>query len=157
MLRAPIVTTTLALGLACAASEPSDDASRCGPTGEFGNTGCGEVAGVVTRAGGVAVSGALVAVEGPVDSARDVTLVSGPVQSSAAGAYQVRAVRLSEAIPTTGPDTVTVWVRAVLPPPPGTPDGTRGATDSVQATLELRPVGASPVVVQAAPLVLPPT
>jgi hypothetical protein len=43
-----------------------------------------------------------------------------------------------------------------LPPPPGSPDGTRGASDSVQATLEIRPVGATPVVVQAAAIVLPP-
>jgi hypothetical protein len=147
-------TAFLALALGCGGTEPADDASRCGTTGEFANTGCGDVVGLVTNADGAGVSGALVTVQGPVDSARDITLVSGPVPSSAAGAYQVRAIRMSGNVPTASPDTVTVWVRAIVPPPPGSPDGTRGARDSVQAILELRPVGASAAVVQAAKILL---
>lgn len=92
--------TLVALGLGCGGSEPSDDLSRCGSTGEFGNTGCAEVTGLVTHADGGTVSGAYMSVQ-------------------------------------------------------GTADGTPGASDSIQATLEIRPVGAMPVVVQAATIVLP--
>jgi hypothetical protein len=155
MPRGLCLTSLLAVTLGCGGTEPADDASRCGTTGEFANTGCGDVAGLVTNADGAAVSGALVTVQGPVDPARGITLVSGPVPSSVAGAYQVRAIRMSGNVPTAGPDTVTVCVRAIVPPPPGSLDGTRRASDSVQAILELRPVGASAAVVQAAKILLP--
>jgi hypothetical protein len=145
----------VALGVGCGASEPSDDPSRCGTTGEFGNTGCAEVAGLVTDANGGASSGAYVSVQGAVDPERVISLVHVPAQSSSAGAYKLRAIRMDGEIPTSGPDTVTVWVRAVVLPLPGTPVGTPGASDSVQATLEIRPLGAAPVVVQAATIVVP--
>jgi hypothetical protein len=147
--------TLVALGLGCGGSEPSDDLSRCGSTGEFGNTGCAEVTGLVSHADGGAVRGAYMSVQGAVDPDRAISLVYGPVQSSSAGAYKLRAIRMGGEVPTSGPDTVTVWVRAAVPPPPGTADGTPGASDSIQATLEIRPVGAMPVVVQAATIVLP--
>jgi hypothetical protein len=153
----PVVSaaTLVLLILGCGTSQPSDDQSRCGTTGEFGNTGCGEVAGLVIDARGGALSGAYMSVQAAVDPERMISLVYDPVQSSAAGAYTLRAIRMGGQVPTSGPDTVTVWVRAVVPPPPGTPVGTPGASDSVQATLELRPVGAAPVVVQAATIVVP--
>jgi hypothetical protein len=155
MTRVLSTATLVALGLGCNGSEPSDDLSRCGTTGEFGNTGCAEVAGLVTDADGGPVSGAYMSVQGAADPARMISLVYRPVRSSSAGAYQLRAIRMGGEVPSSGPDTVTVWVRAVVPPPSGAPDGTAGVSDSVQATLELRPVGAAPVVVQAAPIAVP--
>lgn len=142
----------MALALGCG-TEPSDGLSRCGTTGEFGNTGCAEVAGTVTDANGAPVGDAFVSVPGAVDPARVINLVYDRVQTDSSGSYRLRAIRMDGEVPTSGPDTVTVWVAAVLPPPPGSPNAP-GLTDSVQARVQIQPVGSIPVVVQAATLVV---
>ena len=155
MTRVALLAGLVAIGLGCGENEPSDDSSRCGPTGEFGNTGCAEVMGVVTDGNGRAVGGAYVSVPGAVDPQWAIALVYDPGQSDAAGGYKVRVIRMGGEVPASGPDTVTVWVRAFVAPPLGAPAGTRGPSDSSQATLELRPVGTVPLVAQAPTIVVP--
>lgn len=140
------------LGLGCG-TEPTNGESRCSPSGEFGNTGCGEVAGLVTDTTGAPVSGAVMYVPGAVDSERVITLLSGSDPSRADGSYRLLIIRFDGDPPATGPDTVTIWVRAALPPPIGSPDEP-SLRDSVVVTLVLSPIGAVPVVVQAATLTL---
>src|SRR3954471_14848877 len=152
----PMISTALTVALvACAASEPSQDQSRCLQTSEFGNTGCAELAGVVTDPEGVPLAQASVGVRDPGESGRPITLISGYVTTDATGAYRLRAIRMAGEVPAEGPDTVTVWVRAAVPPPADAPTGTSGPMDSVLVTLELRPVGETPVVTEVAPIAVP--
>jgi hypothetical protein len=152
----PVISTFLTLALvACGASEPSEDQSRCLQTFEFGNTGCAELAGVVTDPDGVPLAQASVGLRDPGESGRPVTLVSGYVTTDATGAYRLRAIRMAGEVPAVGPDTVTVWVRAAVPPPADAPSGTVGLSDSVLVTLELRPVGETPVVTEVGPIAVP--
>jgi len=134
-------------------SEPTEDQSRCGPTGEFGNTGCGEVTGLVTDTTGVPVGGALMYIPGAVDPDRPITLTGAGDPSKSDGNYRLHVIRFDGVPPTTGPDTVTVWLRGAVPPPLGSPDEP-SLIDSVEVTLEFRPMGSTPVVVQAATLIV---
>ncbi len=143
---------TAAVG--CSSNEPSDDPSRCLQTYEFGNTGCGELAGLVTDGLGVPLAGAYVSVQGPADAARQVLLLSGYVQTDSNGTYRLRAIRNAGEVPAEGRDTVTVWVRAAVPPADDMPIGTPGPMDSVLAILEIRPVGEPPVTTEVATIVV---
>jgi hypothetical protein len=134
-------------------SEPTDDDSRCSTSGEFGNTGCGEVAGLVTDTTGAPIGGAIMYIPGAVDPDRPITLLNAGDPSKSDGSYRLHVIRFDGLPPTTGPDTVTVWLRGAVPPPLGSPDDP-SLIDSVQVTLELRPVGSMPVVVQAATLIV---
>jgi hypothetical protein len=154
MTRVALIAALIALGLGCGGNEPSGDPSRCLPTGEFRNTGCAEVMGLVTDGNGGAVSGAYMRVQGAVDPERQIELVYDPLQSNTDGAYKLRAIRMGGPVPASCPDTVTVWVRALVAPPPGAPAGTPGLSGSSQATLLLRPVGAVPVMAQATTVVV---
>src|SRR6476469_4611339 len=136
-------------GLGCG-SEPSENASRCGTSGEFANSGCVEVTGLVTLANGAAAGGAFVDIAA---LGQTQWYLVGATRADASGHYQLRMIRLSDEVATSGPDTGTVWVRAALRPPMGSPDEP-SLRDSVQATVEIRPVGATPVVVQAETLVV---
>ena len=137
------------LSLSCG-SEPSENLSRCGTSGEFANSGCAEVTGFVTLANGAAARGAFVDVAAPVQTN---WYLVGAARASASGHYQLRIIRLSGEVPTGGPDTGTVWVRAALPPPLGSPDEP-SLRDSIQATVEIRPVDTAPIVVQAETLIV---
>jgi hypothetical protein len=151
-----VISTALVLALvACGASEPSEDQSRCLQTFEFGNTGCAELAGVVTDPDGVPLAQAFVGLRDPGEAGRPISLISGYVTTDSTGAYRLRAVRMAGEVPAEGPDTVTVWVRAGVPPPAEAPSGTVGPMDSVLVTLELRPVGEPPVVTEVAPISVP--
>ena len=122
---------------------------------EFGNTGCAELAGLVTDERGAPIDGAYVSVLGPAEPARLIVLVSGYVQTDSAGTYQLRAIRMDGEVPTDRPDTVTVWVRAAVPPSLELPVGTPGPMDSVLASPEIRPVGEHPVVSEVATIMVP--
>jgi hypothetical protein len=151
-----VVSTAFALALvACGASEPSEDQSRCLQTFEFGNTGCAELAGVVTGPDGGPLAEAFVGLRDPGEAGRPITLISGYVTTDSTGAYRLRAIRMAGEVPTEGPDTVTVWVWAGVPPPLDSPTGTSGPMDSVLVTLELRPVGEPPVVTEVGPIAVP--
>jgi hypothetical protein len=149
--RAAILVTAVG----CGSSEPSEDSSHCQQTYEFGNTGCGELTGLVTDEGGQPIAGAYVSVQGAVDPARELTLDYGYVQTGASGAYRLRVIRMTGEAPSDRPDTITVWVRAAMPPSPSLPVGTPGPMDSVRASLEIRPVGERPVVTQVASITIP--
>ncbi len=140
--------------VACGSNEPSEDPTHCAQTYEFGNTGCGELQGLVTDSLGVPFADAYVDVRGPADPGRPVALSSGFVPTDSAGNYMIRVIRDAGDAPAEGPDTVTVWVHAAVPPPGDAPVGTPGPRDSVLATLELRPVGETPVVREVVPIVL---
>jgi hypothetical protein len=131
--------------VACAGNEPSED-PRCQQTYEFGNTGCGELRGLVTDGAGSPLAGAYVDSRNPAEPGRHDELAAGYVRTDSTGNYEFRVVRYSGEVPAEGPDTVTVWVHAGMPPPDDAPIGTSGPRDSVLALLELRPVGEAPVV-----------
>ena len=141
---------------ACGTDEPPENevGSRCLQTHEFGNTGCAELTGLVTQGEGVPAQ-AFVNVQGPAQSGRPIVLVSGYVGIDSTGLFRLRAIRYAGEVPPEGPDTVTVWVRAAVPPPSDAPTGTPGPMDSVLATLELRPVGEEPVVTEVGTIVVP--
>ena len=149
---AALLTATVGCG-----SEPSGDPAQCQQTYEFGNTGCAELTGRVTDESGQPIAGAYVSVQSAVDSSRAITLVGAEIQTDPSGAYQLRAIRFDGEASSDGPDTVTVWVRAVVPPPITEPVGTSGSGDSVQATLEIRSVGELPAVTQVADIVVRPS
>ncbi|HEX2220093.1 MAG TPA: hypothetical protein VHG35_14925 [Gemmatimonadales bacterium] len=92
-------------------------------------------------------------VQSPADPARPSVLTSGSTDTDARGAYSLRAIRDAGEPPEEGPDTITVWVRAVVDPP-GEPAGTPLPADSVLATLEIRPVGEAPVVTEVGTIVV---
>ena len=143
----------VAAAAACSGNDPSED-PRCQQTSEFGNTGCGELQGVVTDSAGSPVAGAYVDSRDPADPERHDALVASYVRTDSAGNYKFRVIRYSEEVPLGGPDTVTVWVHAGLPPPDDAPLGTAGPRDSVLALLELRPVGEAPVVSEVVTIAL---
>ena len=146
----PILASVL---VAC--SGPSEDFSRCYQAGEFANTGCAEITGLVTDLQGVPVAEAFVGLLGPAQPGHPISLTSGPARTDSTGSYRLRTIRMGGEPPTVGPDKVTVWVRAAVTPPPGTPVGTPGPMDSVLATLEIRPIGELPVVTEVATIAVP--
>jgi hypothetical protein len=152
-----VIPTAFALALvACGTNAPPENevGSRCLQTYEFGNTGCAELTGLVSRGEGVPAQ-AFVNVQGPAQPGRSIVLVSGYVGIDSTGLFRLRVIRYAGEVPTAGPDTVTVWVRAAVPPPSDAPTGTPGPSDSVLTTLELRPVGEEPVVTQVGTIVVP--
>jgi hypothetical protein len=143
-----VVLLTAVVGCA---SEPTGGAARCEQTFEFANTGCGVLTGFVTDQNDVPIGGAHMSVQGTVDPGRALSLIFTPTQTSSLGTYSLHVIRdAGDALP--APDTVTVWVRAAVPP--DSANGTPGPVDSVQATLEISPVGAEPVVVRAADIAI---
>ncbi len=147
-----LLVVVLSMALGCGSHEQSED-PRCLQTQEFGNTGCAVLRGLVTDGLGVPVAGAHVSVQGPADPARPIVLTSGSKETDSGGAYSLRAIRDAGEAPAEGLDTITVWVRAVVDLP-GAPVGTRLPSDSVLATLEIRPVGETPIVTEVGTMVV---
>jgi hypothetical protein len=145
-MRGSHLIAVVAVSVIACGTDPTEDPSRCLQTFEFGNTGCGELTGLVTDHLGAPVPGAFIEADTPADPAGPVTLVSGFVQTDATGSYRIRAIRMAGNVPVDRPDTVTVWVRASVPPGPDVPVGTPGPVDSLRALLEIRPVGEPPAV-----------
>ena len=153
-MRTPVLCLiVLCLAAACGSNEPSEDTSRCLQTSEFGNTGCGELQGRVIDTEGAPLPSAHVDVRGSADPARPVVLISGFLPTDSTGHYKMRVTREIGEAPPQGPDTITVWVHASFIPD-DTPVGTSGPGDSVLATLELRPVGETPVIREVQPIAL---
>ena|SRR5690242_6328212 len=141
---------TLALPLivllsACSGStEPPIDTSRCLQTSESANDGCAVVAGLVTDSAGRAVWQASVSVLGSVDSLRSETIAGGNTQTDTSGHFRVRVLRMTTSPSAGMSDTLSVWVRASVPPPTTSPIGTKGPTDSTVVVLHWQPVGTPP-------------
>jgi hypothetical protein len=152
-----VIPPVLAVALVACGTSPSEEqeSSRCLQTSEFGNTGCAELAGIVIDPRGARLAQVFVGVRGPGEAGRPVVLTSGYVSTDSTGSYRLRAIRWQGVPPNEGPDTVTVWVLAAVPPPADAPSGTVGPMDSVLVMLELRPVGEAPVVTEVAPIAVP--
>lgn len=130
-----------------------EDEAVCQQTYEFGNTGCVDVEGLVTDRAGRPLEGAYAGVARPVRAEPHVTLSGGFPRTSAEGKYRLRVFRMVGA-PTTTPDTLSVWVRAGVPPDPPVV-GVPGPADSAVVVLELSPVGTRAKVVTPRTLVVP--
>jgi hypothetical protein len=155
----PLISSAalMAAAAGCGAAEPSEGASPCQQTFEFGNTGCAELSGRVTDQSGQPVVGAHVSITGAGEPERAISfgsVGSVDVETGAAGDYRLRVIRVTGEPPSGRPDTVTVCVRSVvalLNPPPGA----AAPRDSVQALLTVRAVGELPVVTSVATLSIP--
>ena len=116
-------------------TKPPVDPAVCQEVAEFGSYGCADVRGQVLTEAGHPLAGAEVGVMGPVDTTLPVLLNGIYVRTDAAGRYTVRVNRFSP--PFGQPDTLSMWVRALVQPPLGMPT----PVDSVVAVLEFSPVG----------------
>lgn len=127
--------------------------SRCLQTYEFTNLGCAVIAGLVTDSAGRPFSEVYVGVTRAVDSARHVATAGGFAGDLVGGVYRHRVLRMADDSATV--DTVSVWVRASVPPPSGTPVDVLGPRDSVVAVLHWQPVGAAPDTIRVPTIVVP--
>ena len=135
---------------ACSApTKPPVDPAVCQQISEFGSYGCADVRGQVLTGGGHPLAGAEVGVMGPVDPTLPVLLNRIYVRTDAAGRYTVRVNRFSP--PLGQPDTLSMWVRALVQPPLGVPT----PADSVVAVLEFSPVGTRAKVADAPDITIP--
>lgn len=142
---------TLVALMACDGMAPVLDAARCDQTYEFGNLGCADVIGTVFDADHHPQPAADVRVLGPAEPLAASTVASATVQSAADGTFRLRVRQISAPPGSTGPDTITVWIRAARPP--ATVDAI-GPSDSTLAHLTIRPVGQVPAVISVPDLLL---
>lgn len=131
-------------GLAAQADAPG----LCRQSYEFGNSGCAEIAVRVVGRRGQPLRDVYVTAFNAVDPARRVVLAGGYARPDSAGDYRLRLLRMSRA-PTLPRDTLSVWLRAVLPSPGGR------LADSVVVRLEFMAIGRPAKAVRAAPIALP--
>lgn len=143
--RAPAAFTLMALGLgACGTPVAPSDRGICRHDSEFGTTGCADIRGIVTDQDGRARAGISVGPHFPTDD----HMFSTPyVMTGSDGGFSFRVRRYSPGPAASGPDTASVFVRAVDPSTAGVgiPATVR---DSVLGVVTIAPVGSTPVPLQ---------
>lgn len=145
----------LAWLIACGGStEPRVDDSRCHHTGEFDNSGCTVVVGLVTDSTGRPVEGAYVGIRGAVDSLRLLATDVYYFHTDASGRYQIHVTRFSPPLSATEPDTISVWVGAAVPPPV-VAAGAPGIGARTVALLHWQPISAVPDTTHVPDIALP--
>ena len=130
--------------LACESStEPLDVAGVCQRPADSGDLGCALLAGRIKNAEGGGQMGVLVTAVPFDELATGAVFLSDTVASDTAGRYQLYVTLKSP--PSIDPplDTVSVLVKATLPPPEGSPAGTPARSKDVAMILHLQPAGAS--------------
>ena len=133
----------------------------CPQTFEFGNYGCVDLVGRVRRADGAPAVGASVGAPDPAEgdsAARGAALGGGYPSVDATGRYRLRLTRYSPPAAsqrTADADTLTVLIRAALPPGPEVPSGVPGPTVFARVRVTFRPVGQPARVYELPDLTLP--
>ena len=147
-----VISTTLIVmaAAACEGNGPSDETAQCLPTGQLANTACADLLGLVTDTEGDPVAGAVVSIPSHAEAGREIEISTGFPETGADGRYRMRATRDIGEAPAEGPDTVTVWVRAVAPADNEQP----GPGDSLLVRLEFRPMYTIPVVTEVPTIVI---
>jgi len=125
---------------ATACDNPTGVEGECQQTGEFGNTGCIEVQGVVLSDTGAPLQGVSV---GPRFFQGGASFNTVYAQSDREGNFRFRVSRFSGQPPLAGPDTVSLYVHAADPGSAvnGSPATVR---DSVLVIATVAPVGRAP-------------
>ena len=124
-----------ALGCEARSADELEPAGTCQQTGEFGNFGCAEVAGVVTDINGAPLAN--VRVE-PTGFGGRSQFSGAAVTTGNDGIYSFRIVRFGQAYPPLALDTVTIYVLATRGLPPA------AQRESTPVVVQVYPIGSVP-------------
>lgn len=116
------------------------DPRACRQTYEFGNTGCVDIAGQVVGSAGQPLAGMVV---GPGMMSTPVGLNAVYDETDANGRFEIRLTRFAGEPPRAGPDTLSLYVRALDPRSAGL-DVPATVRESVLVRVTLAPVGSVP-------------
>jgi len=136
----PLVMLGIVVVGAAACADPTGANAACQQTGEFGNTGCAEIRGVVVNRSGSPEPGIVV---GPrFLSGQDVFNASYATTDSQ-GRFRFRITRFSGQPAAAGPDTMSLFVHAADPRTAGV-NVPATVRDSVPGQVTISPVGRVP-------------
>jgi len=141
--RAAALCAVSAAAVACGTPtgrEEDGDTRACYQTYEFGNYGCVDIVGQVVGTAGQPLAGISV---GPGAMSPSTGLNTVYDDTDADGRFGFRLVRYAGAPPSTGPDTVSVYVRAADPRSAGV-NVPATVRDSVLVLLTVTPIGKVP-------------
>lgn len=145
--RAPVIVNPIRVG----------DGTPCIQTSEFGNSGCVELIGRVLLADGSPAADASVGTSDPLvtDSAHVAALSGDFPTVDGSGRYRLRLTRYSPPESSSGPDTLTVLIRAAVPPAAKVTIDSQGLAVFVRARVEFRGVGQPARVYELPDLIVP--
>ena len=135
MRRIPVL---LLLSLCACGTEPQHDDGTCPQTYEFGNHGCAVVRGLVLAADDQPMAGVSVSGLGADDN-EGIGFTS--MDSRSDGTFELRLIRFLQ-LSGSEEDSASVWVRAVVRPPPSQNVAT--VRDEVLTRIRIVPVGQIP-------------